>query len=63
MAMAKYFVDIPTFSSEYWNNVATFDTREEAIKFVQENFGADENGKVCLVTEINMGDDELQHRR
>jgi hypothetical protein len=53
MAMAKFFVDLPTSDREYWSNVGTFDTKEEALKFVQENYGADQNGKVCLVSEIS----------
>lgn len=52
-----YAVDIPIISSEDWENVAYFDTREEAVTFVQQRFGADENGCICLVSEF---DEELE---
>ncbi len=34
-----------------WLNVEVFETKEEAIKFVQHQFGADENGCICLVVQ------------
>ncbi len=50
-----YYVDIP--SIECVNNpdgpyisVAQFATKEEAIAFAQEQFGADENGQIQIVT-------------
>lgn len=53
--MSYYYVDIPSLEcvdnpDGAWKNVATFKTREEALKFAQEHFGADENGTVKLVT-------------
>ena len=50
-----YWVDIPkmpgmdTEDQEY-QNVATFKTKEAAIKFCIEKFGADKNGNICLIT-------------
>lgn len=50
-----YYVDLPIkagIESEdnSWEGIKTFETREEAIAFVQEHWGADENGNVSLVT-------------
>lgn len=51
-----FFVDIPSIDSNGdvdWNNIGKFDTKEEAIKFLQEKFGADEEGRVCFISEIS----------
>lgn len=46
-----FWVDIPQKPPiEDWQNVANFPTRDEAIKYAQDHFGADEDGNVCLVT-------------
>ena len=50
-----YWVDIPQKSNIGDNDgaylpVAEFKTRHEAIAFAREHFGADETGKVSLVT-------------
>ena len=51
-----YAVDVPPSypnnRGEYdeWINVEYFETREEAIKFAQYHFGADEEGKICLIS-------------
>lgn len=47
----KYYVDIPNALSDEWINIKTFDTKEEAIKFAQEIFGADENGLISIISE------------
>jgi len=49
-----YYVDIPGTPGEYWQNVATCDTRKEAIEFVRENYGGDDEGRI---QPISMGDD------
>lgn len=50
----KYWVDIPQapnpHGENYWKSVAEFDTMEEAIAFTQEHFGADDQGRVSLIT-------------
>lgn len=53
----SHYVDIPPTLERYdpeveieWVNVGSFKTREEALKFAQEMFGADENGCICLLT-------------
>jgi len=50
-----FFVDIPQMrgnnGSDEWRNIATFHSREEAIQFAKDNFGADDNGMVCLISE------------
>ena len=51
LELPKFYIDVPpTEGGDEWHNVATFKTREEAIKFAQEKFGADENGMVCLLS-------------
>jgi len=44
-----FYVDIPNRDSEEWINVETFPTREEAIAFAKEHFGADDNGMIPIV--------------
>ncbi len=47
----KYAVDVPIsdYDLNEWENVCYFKSKEEALKFAQENFGADKNGNVNLV--------------
>lgn len=51
-------VDVPDADSfaldreNYWKNIAYFETREEAIRFCQERFGADEEGRISLITNL-----------
>jgi hypothetical protein len=47
----QFYVDIPQEDKEEWKNTGTFETREEAIKYAQEKFGADENGMVSLISQ------------
>lgn len=51
----NFAVDVPPhtidkFGENPWVNIETFKTRQEALDFVQEYFGADENGMVSLIT-------------
>lgn len=50
----NYAVDIPQCFNgdpiDEWYCVEYFKTKEEAIKYAQEHFGADENGCVCLIS-------------
>jgi hypothetical protein len=46
-----FYVDIPQLDSEEWVNVETFDSKEEAIAFARDKFGADENGNVSLISQ------------
>jgi hypothetical protein len=51
----NFYVDIPdvpaTGTSEgSYKNVATFHTREEAIKFARTAFDADEEGRIALIS-------------
>ena len=48
----KFAVDIPQADKEEWLAVEYFYTKEEAIKFAQEKFGADENGMVGLISNL-----------
>lgn len=47
----QFYVDIPQEHKDEWLNLETFDTKEKAIKFAQEKFGADENGMVSLISQ------------
>ena len=49
-----YFVDVPDASDAKlpWVNYAGFETKEEAIQFARHHFGADENGCICLISEV-----------
>ena len=50
-----YYVDIPQcingIPSDEWRTVEYFRTEKEAIKFAQEYFGANEQGKVSLISQ------------
>lgn len=52
------WVDIPTRECVnndecYWENLAQFETREEAIAFIREHIdpNCDDEGRICLLTE------------
>jgi hypothetical protein len=50
-----FYVDIPTAEAigdpdGAYKNVATFHTKKEAIEFAKREFGADNQGRVQLVT-------------
>ena len=47
-----FAVDIPSDDGEEWVNVKDFETEEEAIEFAQAVFGADEKGRVCLISKF-----------
>ena len=55
-----YAIDVPNgYDPEAaWINYDYFDTREEAIKFARHHFGADENGCICLLSEIEEIEDD-----
>jgi len=48
----KYAVDIPTDETDEWICIEYFYTKKEAIKFVREKFGADESGKISLISNL-----------
>ena len=45
-----FYVDIPNGLSDEWRSMGSFKTKEEAIAFAREKFGADENGMVSLIS-------------
>jgi len=51
----RYYVDIPDINnhndSTTFINVAEFYTRKEAINFAKMYYGADDEGKICLISE------------
>jgi hypothetical protein len=52
--MLEYAVDIPNGSDPEgeWVNLGYFETREEAIAYAREALGADEDGRIGLVSEL-----------
>jgi len=47
-----YFVDIPnsTNPEDPWINLETFPNKDEAIAYVKETFGGDDEGRIKLVS-------------
>jgi hypothetical protein len=45
-----YYVDIPQADKEEWYNVDSFKSKQEALAFAKEKFGADENGMISLLS-------------
>lgn len=60
--MAEFYtVDLPKADGT-WEEDETFDTEEEAIAYVKERYGADDEGRIFLVTGPHDGgsdDDEM----
>ena len=51
-----YYVDIPKRPEEQseaqeYENAGEFETREEAVAFAKEHFGADDSGNINLITQ------------
>lgn len=52
----KAAVDIPNIINiregdyDQWTNVQEFYSKEDALKFAQEHFGADEEGRICIIS-------------
>lgn len=57
-----WWIDIPTSrkdgSDNIWENTGTFFSREKALAFAKEEYGADEKGCVCLITQGDAVEDE-----
>jgi hypothetical protein len=49
-----FSVDIPNSNdiAESFVNICNFQTKEEALKFVKDIFGANEEGKISLISEV-----------
>lgn len=56
----RFYVDLPNPEGKGSAMLAidSFDTREEAIAFCQENYGADRNGCIDLISEVDDGEFE-----
>ena len=54
-----FTVDVPPSNPEFerWNTIAYFLTRKEAVEFAKKYFGADNEGKISLVSPIVKDDD------
>ena len=49
-----YAVDIPNSNDpeNSWVNLDYFSSKKEALAYVQKTFGADSQGRICLVTHV-----------
>ena len=56
--MAIYEVQIPDVNDMdgMWANPISFNDKETALKFLKDTFGADDQGRICLLAEHS--DDE-----
>lgn len=56
----RFAIDIPnSFDPEdSWRNYGYYETREEAIRDAQHHFGADEEGRIQIVSELPPDEDE-----
>lgn len=58
-----FYVDVPDpsnwdSSDPSWVNITVLASREDAIAFCKEYFGADKDGNVCLITEGETDEEE-----
>jgi hypothetical protein len=51
--MTRFAVDIPARDGHAMGEIGTYDTREEAITVARDLFGADEEGRISLVSEFD----------
>jgi hypothetical protein len=60
----RYSIDLPDSFGPYedtgtsWREVATFESREEAIAWAVATYGADEEGRICVVSALPEEDDQ-----
>ena len=49
-----YSIDVPPSNPQFesWVNVDFFMSKKEAIEFAMKHYGADSEGKICLVSSI-----------
>ena len=55
MSQETWYVDIPSLACAYdeessWIPMATFNSKQEALDYARITFGADEEGRIQLVT-------------
>ena len=50
----RYYVDIPNSSDPEgsWTNIGIFPNKQEAITYVKETFGGDDEGRIKLITQV-----------
>lgn len=54
LGKTSYYVDIPNSSNpeNSWVNVGIFKSKEEAIKYIKNTFGGDDEGRISLITKV-----------
>lgn len=53
-----FYVDVPNPHRPEWEFVAEFKSRDEAIAYAKKHYGADDEGKVCLISEVQDLDED-----
>lgn len=58
--MPRYTVDVPphTNPNNSWVEVESFETEAEAIQFVKDNYGGDDQGRISIVSGPHDDDDD-----
>jgi len=58
----KFAIDIPNpyYPDDAWANYDYYDTREEAVKEAKKMFGADDEGKISIISEFE--DEDLDEQ-
>ena len=58
-----FTVDVPPSNPEFesWDTVAYFLTRKEAVEFAKKYFGADNEGKISLVSPLGGHEDDTEN--
>ncbi len=57
---SRYYIDIPDVNRKEggWVNIADFSSKLEALSYVKKMFGADDKGRVSLISEVEEEDSE-----
>ena len=60
--MSKFSIDVPNGYDPESNMITydVYDTKEEAIKYAKHLFGADDEGRVLIVTEFELEPDSTE---
>jgi len=49
----RFIVDVPSYDIDSpWIEIETFETRKEAVDFCKKHYGADDNGNINLISEM-----------
>lgn len=51
--MKTYFIDIPSANDPFWIQIKQCASKEEAVEYAKKRFGADDEGRICLISELD----------